>query len=70
MTLEVTTLVKGTTSFGKHGKSKTHIKCRRCGRKSFNVTKRYCAACGFGRSSKLRKYAWRTKTLNRFKRVG
>ncbi|MCX8204377.1 MAG: 50S ribosomal protein L37e [Candidatus Nezhaarchaeota archaeon] len=62
-------MVKGTTSFGKHGRGRTHIVCRRCGRHSFNITKRYCAACGFGRSSKLRKYSWQTKKLNRQARI-
>ncbi|RLF12440.1 MAG: 50S ribosomal protein L37e [Thermoprotei archaeon] len=62
-------MVKGTTSFGKRGGRKTHIRCRRCGRHSFNVTKRYCAACGFGRSSRLRRYSWQTKKLNRSSRL-
>ncbi|MEM4700487.1 MAG: 50S ribosomal protein L37e [Candidatus Nezhaarchaeales archaeon] len=62
-------MVKGTTSFGKHGRGRTHIRCRRCGRRSFNLTKRYCAACGFGRSSRLRKYSWQTKKLNRQRRI-
>ncbi|MCS7097183.1 MAG: 50S ribosomal protein L37e [Candidatus Methanomethylicia archaeon] len=51
-------MVKGTTSFGKASKKKTHIRCRRCGRNSYHIRKKYCAACGFGSSSKLRKYAW------------
>lgn len=62
-------MVKGTTSFGKMGKRKTHIRCRRCGRNAYNVTKKYCAACGFGRSSRLRRYSWQTKTLNRSRRI-
>ncbi|RLF95010.1 50S ribosomal protein L37e [Thermococci archaeon] len=48
---------KGTSSFGKRNK-KTHIICRRCGKHSYNVTKGYCASCGYGRSSKMRNYAW------------
>lgn len=48
---------------GKHGRSKTHIRCRRCGRNSYNVAKGYCAACGFGRSRKIRKYGWMTKKV-------
>ncbi|RLE50922.1 MAG: 50S ribosomal protein L37e [Candidatus Methanomethylicota archaeon] len=47
-------MVKGTTSFGRRSRGRTHIRCRRCGRKSYNIRKKYCAACGFGRSSKLR----------------
>jgi len=52
---------KGTPSFGKRGKKVLHIKCRRCGRTSFHVRKGYCAACGFGRSKRLRKYSWLKK---------
>ncbi|BAA30627.1 MULTISPECIES: 50S ribosomal protein L37e [Pyrococcus] len=51
----------GTPSLGKRNKTPTHIRCRRCGRKAFNVKKGYCAACGFGRSRRLRKYRWSKK---------
>ncbi|ALV62149.1 LSU ribosomal protein L37e [Thermococcus sp. 2319x1] len=51
----------GTAPHGKRNRTPTHIKCRRCGRKSFNVRKGYCAACGFGRSSRMRKYSWSHK---------
>ncbi len=54
---------KGTASFGKRNKS-LHIRCRRCGRKSFHKKKRYCAACGFGRSKRLRRYSWQNKKIN------
>ncbi|RLE50748.1 MAG: 50S ribosomal protein L37e [Candidatus Methanomethylicota archaeon] len=47
-------MVKGTTSFGRHSRGRTHIRCRRCGRQSYNIRKKYCAACGFGRSSRFR----------------
>lgn len=50
---------------GKMGKGKTHIRCRRCGRHSYNTSKHYCAACGFGRSSKIRKYSWSSRKVNR-----
>lgn len=50
-------MVKGTPSFGKRNKP-THVRCRRCGRRSFHVSKKRCAACGFGETKKLRKYAW------------
>ena len=59
--------MKGTPSMGKHGRSKTHIRCRRCGRHAFNVAKGYCAACGFGRSKKIRKYSWASKKVNRMR---
>jgi large subunit ribosomal protein L37e len=39
----------------------THIRCRRCGKTSYRKDKKYCAACGYGRSAKLRSYAWQTK---------
>ncbi len=57
--------MKGTPSMGKHGRSKTHIRCRRCGRHAFNVAKGYCAACGFGRSKRIRKYSWSSRKVNR-----
>jgi len=62
-------VTKGTPSFGKHGRSKTHIICRRCGRRAFNVAKGYCAACGFGRSRRMRRYSWQTKKVNRVRIV-
>jgi len=62
-------LGKGTASFGKHGRGKSHIVCRRCGRRSFNVAKGYCAACGFGRSRRMRRYSWQNKKFNRVRLV-
>ncbi len=56
---------KGTPSFGKRGKGITHIRCRRCGRHAYHVRKKYCAACGFGRSKRLRRYSWQNKKINR-----
>ncbi|MCC6028819.1 MAG: 50S ribosomal protein L37e [Candidatus Korarchaeum sp.] len=50
--------MKGTPSMGRRSRGQTHIRCRRCGRHSFNVRKGYCASCGFGRSKRLRSYAW------------
>jgi large subunit ribosomal protein L37e len=58
-------MVKGTSAKGKKGRGKVHIVCRRCGKRSYNVAKRYCSACGFGRSSKLRSYSWAAKKVNR-----
>ncbi|ASJ00374.1 50S ribosomal protein L37e [Thermococcus gorgonarius] len=51
----------GTAPKGKRNRTPTHIRCRRCGRKAFNVKKGYCAACGFGRSRRMRKYSWSHK---------
>lgn len=45
-----------------------HIRCRRCGRRAYRIDKKYCAACGYGRRSKLRKFSWQTHTLNRERR--
>jgi large subunit ribosomal protein L37e len=53
-------MTRGTPSFGKRNRSPTHIRCRRCGRHSFNVSKRRCAHCGFGETKKWRKYKWLT----------
>ena len=50
----------GRPSFGKRQK-KTHKVCRRCGRHAFHISKKYCAACGFGRSKRMRSYKWQTK---------
>ncbi|MFH1773609.1 MAG: 50S ribosomal protein L37e [Methanobacteriota archaeon] len=56
---------KGTASMGKRNK-RLHIRCRRCGRNSYHVSNHYCASCGFGRTKKLRSYAWRNKKRTRF----
>ena len=61
----MTSLGKGTASFGKHAGKTVHIRCRRCGRRSYNVTKKRCAACGYGEATVTKRYSWRTKTLNR-----
>lgn len=54
-------MVKGTPSKGKRQK-RSHIKCRRCGSRSFSLHAKYCVACGFGKSKKQRKlYGWRKK---------
>ncbi|MFX0196240.1 MAG: 50S ribosomal protein L37e [Candidatus Hodarchaeota archaeon] len=54
-------MTKGTASFGKK-QTKTHIRCRRCGRRAYHVRKKQCAACGFGRTKRIRAYSWKTKT--------
>ncbi len=58
---------KGTPSFGKHQK-RTHVICRRCGRRAFHIRKRQCAACGYGESPKIKRYRWQTRTLNRVRK--
>jgi large subunit ribosomal protein L37e len=51
-------MTKGTTSFGKKSKGKTHIRCRRCGGHSYHVNKKKCSYCGFGADTKIRQYNW------------
>lgn len=51
------TMSKGTPSMGKRQKS-THIRCRRCGRHSYHKQKGQCAHCGYGVTSKIRKFRW------------
>ncbi|MHA1409280.1 MAG: 50S ribosomal protein L37e [Candidatus Odinarchaeia archaeon] len=62
-------MTKGTPSFGKKSGKQTHIRCRRCGRRAYFARKKYCAACGFGRSSKIRKYNWANKKYNKTRKV-
>lgn len=61
-------MAKGTPSMGRHQKI-THVLCRRCGRHAYHASKGFCAACGFGKSAKLKKFAWQWKTVNRNKRT-
>ncbi|MEM1988945.1 MAG: 50S ribosomal protein L37e [Candidatus Woesearchaeota archaeon] len=55
--------MKGTPSMGRKNKGRTHTRCRRCGKISFHVTKRVCASCGFGKSKRVRSYAWIDKKI-------
>ncbi len=50
----------GTPSQGKKNKT-IHVKCRRCGEKSYHLKKERCASCGFGKSAKRRDYEWQSK---------
>ncbi|SFG39165.1 large subunit ribosomal protein L37e [Halopelagius inordinatus] len=50
----------GTPSQGKKNKT-THVKCRRCGEKSYHSRKKVCSSCGFGKSAKQRGYEWQSK---------
>jgi len=52
--------MKGTPSKGKHNDSKSHIRCRRCGRHAYHINKKVCASCGYGKSARVRSYAWQT----------
>lgn len=57
-------MTKGTPSQGKR-KTKVHMRCRRCGRRGYNKQTKVCAACGYGKSKKIRKYKWMTHDLSR-----
>ena len=54
-------MTSGTSSQGEKNKS-VHVKCRRCGEKSYHKKKKVCSSCGFGKSSKRRDYGWQDKT--------
>jgi len=54
-------MTKGTHSMGKKSGKKTHIRCRRCGKHSYHIREKRCSYCGYGKSSRLRKYAWQKK---------
>ena len=53
-------MASGTPSQGKKNKT-THVKCRRCGEKSYHMRKGVCSSCGFGKSAQQRSYAWQSK---------
>jgi large subunit ribosomal protein L37e len=52
---------KGTASMGKKSGKKNMIHCRRCGKRTYNIRKKRCASCGYGKSSRMRKYSWQKK---------
>ena len=53
-------MAKGTPSMGKKNK-KTHIRCRRCGRNTYHISKKVCASCGLNKNKKIRRYSWQNK---------
>ncbi len=58
--------MKGTASKGlKRNKGRLHIRCRRCGKASYHKIKGVCSRCGYGNSSKLRRYNWHKKTVTK-----
>ncbi len=61
-------MTKGTPSFGKRMGSIKHIRCRRCGRTSYKLKTRVCAACGYGKTSKIRSYKWQTRNFRRIRK--
>ena len=56
-------MTKGTTSFGKRT-SKTHVTCRRCGRRTYHIQKGTCSSCGYP-GSKMRRYRQHAKAMRR-----
>ncbi|MCW4013711.1 MAG: 50S ribosomal protein L37e [Candidatus Bathyarchaeota archaeon] len=51
-----------------HGKA-PHIKCRRCGRRSYHIRKKQCSACGYGATAKIRSPSVNRKPLQRSRRL-
>jgi len=58
-------MTKGTPSMGKKSGKKNFIRCRRCGKATYHIRKKKCSSCGFGNSSKLRKYTWQKQRTKR-----
>jgi len=56
-------MTKGTASFGKRH-TKTHVLCRRCGRRALHGQKLRCASCGYPDARK-RKFNWAQKAIRR-----
>jgi len=54
-------MTKGTPSMGRKSGKKSHIYCRRCGNRTYHVSKKVCSSCGFGKSARLRSYSWQKK---------
>jgi large subunit ribosomal protein L37e len=54
----------GTKNALKQQIQKTHTGCRRCGRTSFHIQKKVCAACGYP-SARMRTYNWGKKMIRR-----
>tara|TARA_Y100000310_G_scaffold198316_1_gene198357 strand:+ start:421 stop:585 length:165 start_codon:yes stop_codon:yes gene_type:complete len=52
---------KGTASMGKKSGKKNMIHCRRCGKRTYNISNKACASCGYGKSARLRSYNWQKK---------
>ena len=57
-------MTKGTQSFGKRNETRTHTRCRRCGKSSYEMVKQQCAACGYP-FAKRRRYNWGEKAIRR-----
>ncbi len=44
---------------GKKSGKKNMVFCRRCGKRTMSTRKKKCTSCGYGDSSKIRKYNWK-----------
>ncbi|MCW1291940.1 MAG: 50S ribosomal protein L37e [Candidatus Rehaiarchaeum fermentans] len=51
----------GKANQGVHNRGPRHVMCRRCGHQSYNVRYHYCSYCGYGKTSKIKHYSWKTK---------
>mmetsp|Transcript_7521 Transcript_7521/g.12678 ORF Transcript_7521/g.12678 Transcript_7521/m.12678 type:complete len:93 (-) Transcript_7521:82-360(-) len=54
----------GTKNALKKQIQKTHTMCRRCGKTSFHIQKKVCAACGYP-SARNRSFNWGKKEIRR-----
>ncbi|KAF5211673.1 60S ribosomal protein L37A [Clavispora lusitaniae] len=59
----VTNISEGTPSMGKRH-TKSHVLCKRCGRRSFHAQKKTCASCGYP-AAKMRSHNWALKAKRR-----
>ena len=57
--------MKGTYAMGKKRRRKKTIHCRRCGRRSYHITKHACSYCGYGKSAKIKKFRWQKKKVGK-----
>ncbi|MBI4440174.1 50S ribosomal protein L37e [Candidatus Woesearchaeota archaeon] len=53
--------MKGTPSHGRKSGKKNMIHCRRCGKRTYHISKKKCSSCGYGKSARLRSYSWAKK---------
>ncbi|NPA74848.1 MAG: 50S ribosomal protein L37e [Euryarchaeota archaeon] len=51
---------RGTPAMGKRNKKHTHIVCRRCGHRAYNIHTKRCAYCGYP-APRRRSYSWAKK---------
>mmetsp|Transcript_6975 Transcript_6975/g.12766 ORF Transcript_6975/g.12766 Transcript_6975/m.12766 type:complete len:93 (-) Transcript_6975:3806-4084(-) len=56
-------MTKGTYSMGRRH-TKSHMLCKRCGRRAFHIQKDRCSACGYP-DAKTRAFGWALKVKRR-----